>query len=160
MSIIQRVRLYNFKELDDRIQKEIKDNTETLDYFNELGAAVEKQVKEFLEMQGILFKKLEFSGFNSRMDGARISCTIYGDSSVGFLRKKLWLDTQNEKEFMEEVAEKCNWYKNAGGSLWKKIHKENPSLINRLKLYMTEEDEEGQFFIQITVYPISEKIYK
>lgn len=161
MSTIHKIRLFSFSELDENIQERLIENKQEENeqvplVYDAIGYEedVQKQVKAFLELQGIEFQELEFSGFYKQGDGARISCKVYGDTTEGFLQEA-YSGGWDENNFMEKVNDTCPSFSHAGGSFWNAIRKENPFLLNHL-ISHADEAEDGECFLQVAVHPFTD----
>ena len=158
MAAIKKIKLYRFNELEKGVQQKLVEQEQDIDMYQGWEENIKGDLKYFLNLQNISFQNLEYSGFYCQGDGARVTCDIYGDASIGFLKSNnIW----DEKEFKEKVEKNCPMFTPFAdeGSFWDLCRKETPNLINDISRYVDYEKGVGIDYLQVTMAPINSWYY-
>ncbi len=73
---IGKMEVFRLEDLPEKVQADILDKEREDGVFPHWWDYIENELKEYLEQQGLEFDKMEFDGFYSQGDGARISLTL------------------------------------------------------------------------------------
>ncbi len=151
---IGNLEVFRFEELAPKLQQKILDQEREFVVLPEWWDYLENELKQYLEQQGFEFDKMEFDGFYSQGDGARISLTLKIDAegegentlSSLILRQLREPDAGNENVFNEYPA------------FFPKILDKDPTLLKLMDYLSTNKytDYRGKApmgRLRIAVYP-------
>ena len=148
MSTVKMVRMYGFNDLDDTakaiaISKEREFRT-TVD--TGWQKEIEHQLRTFLELQGMDFLDLRWSGFYNQGDGASIICS--------FTKEDVPQKVVPSEEFMEIVAKNCPMFRQQV-SFWNYVEGSNPPSTSFLELVRMLKVED----FKVWTYPFTHHYY-
>lgn len=148
MSTVKMVRMYGFNDLDDTAkaiaisrEREFRTTVDT-----GWQKEIECQLHTFLELQGMDFLDLRWSGFYNQGDGASILCS--------FTKEDVPKEVMSSEEFMEIVTKECPLFRTQV-SFWNYVEGCNPPSASFLELVrMLKVDD-----FKVWTYPFTHHYY-